>query len=468
MNFTNPVFLYLLPLSLLPLIIHLISSLMRRRRPFPYVRLLRKSVQQQKGLRRIQDPLLAFIRSFAIFSLILFATGPYTIRGRLPGRIVVDVSASMSPYAHQVEEILSSFPHAEVIYLSIRPYERFPDSLLYPLSRSILDSYRDSSTLLVSDFQKTSIGDTSDFLKHQVKPVENPGAILEVSWKGDSAKVRVRGGEYLEVRRGDSILAVLKADSVVYASALGSGPVEFVLFPPDAHDFDNVFYSYSGGRGGVSASVVADGLDRRLLEGLSEGIFGSVGPDGDVVLASGQKERLRNLLASGRRVIYFGTLPEIPHTVAHHYRFQGVILDSVVLFRGKPYITVDNLLLVGIPLEQVILNPPLLRWFRETVLSFAGSVRVYHVWAGQRMDFPGEVSLVSPSGEILRGSSITFMQTGCYHSPDYTLVVCSNVDRVESSGDYFEIGPYEYRKMDLTPVFVILFLILVALELLFI
>ncbi len=468
MNFAHPSFLYLIPLALLPIVIHLISSLMRRKMPFPYVKLLKRTVQQQKGFRRVQDLLLAIVRSLAILFLILFAAGPYAVRGKSPERIVVDASASMSPYWHEVDKILSAFPHAEVVYLSLRAYDRMSESLLYPLNSSLLDSYRDSSTLLVSDFQKTSVEDTSLFLKHQVGPVENPGAILGVSWRGDSAVIRLRGGDYVEIRRGDSILAVVKSDSVVYASGLGAGPVEFALFPSDAHDFDNVFYSYSGGRGRAGVSVVAGGVERRLLEGLAEGIFGSLKPEGEVVLASGGESRVRKLLASGKRVIYFGSLREIAHAVVPSYRFQGVLLDSVFLFQGKPYAIMDNLLIVGIPLREVVLNPAILRWFRDIALSFAGRVRVYHVWAGQRMDFPREVSLVSPSGEILRGSSITFLQVGCYHSPDYTLVVCSNVDRIESSEDYYEMGPYHYRRVNLAPAFLVLFLLLVALELVFI
>ncbi len=468
MKFTSPVFLYLLPLALFPILIHLISNLMRRRRPFPYVRLLRRSIQQQKGIRRVQDLLLAIVRSLAILFLILFAAGPHVVRGRSPGRIVVDVSASMAPYRQEVERILSAFPHAEVVYLSLRAYDRMPGGFLYPMSPSLLDSYRDSSTLLVSDFQRTSVEDTSVFLKHQVAPVENPSAILGVSWKGDSAAIRLRGGDYLEIRRGDSILAVLRADTVVRIAGLGTGPVKFLLFPSDAHDFDNIFYSYAGGRGRMGASVVADGLERRILEGLAEGIFGSVEPEGWVVLVSGDGEKVRSLLASGRRVIYFGSLPEVAHTLAPSYRFQGVLLDSILLFRGKPYAIMDNLLIVGIPPEEVVLNPDVLRWFRGLALSFAGQVRVYHVWAGHRMDFPQEVSLVSPSGEILRGSSITFLQTGCYHSPDYTLVVCSNVDRSESSQDFHRIGPYRYSRVELGPLFLLLFLLMVALELVFI
>ncbi len=467
MKFSSPLFLYMLPLALFPIVIHLISSLMRRRQPFPYVKLLRRSIQQQRGMRRIQDLLLAIVRSLALFFLILFAAGPYVVRGRSPERIVVDVSASMTPYMGEVKKVLSSFPDAEVVYVSLRAYDRLPAELLYPLKGTLLDSYRDSSTLLVSDFQMTSVKDTSIFLKHQVSPVENPAAILGVSWRGDSALIRIRGGDYLEVRRGDSILSVLKADSLVHVSGLGVGPVEFLLFPLDAHDFDNVFHSYSGGSRGMGASVVADGVKRRLLEGLAEGIFGSVKQDGDVVLMSGGGERVRKILSSGRRVIYFGSLPEVSHTLAPSYTFRGVILDSVFLFDGKPYTIVDNLLIVGIPPEEVVLNPSVLKWFRDVALSFAGRTIIHHVWAGQRVDFSREVSLISPSGEILRGSSITFLQTGCYHSPDYTMVVCSNVDRGESSEDYYRIGPYRYRRIALTPAFLGIFFLMVALELMF-
>ena len=469
MHFSNPIFLYLLPLALIPIVIHLISSLMRRRRPFPYVKLLKATRQQQKGWRRVQDFLLSLVRSLLLLLLILSASGPYVSSGPYPRRVVVDVSASMMPYRDEIENLLHSLEGVDVVFLSSFLHRDMPQEFLYPLDTSLLKGYRDSLTLLISDFQRSSIPDTSVFMKYQVKPVKNASAILNVRDFGDSLSIDMRGGDYLEVREGDSTLAILKAYSRLSLSGDYRGFLRFYLMPMDEHPFDNVFYAYRGGVEGISAKVIGRGLERKLLTGLALGIFGDTSSNGNIVLSAGEPEGVRQALSSGKRVIYFGALPEVPHRVERNFSFDGIPLDSVILFDDhRPYLITDRVFFVGIPLKDLVLEPKLMEWFYPLSLQFSGYKRVIYAHAGEKITLPQRVNLLSPDGELLRGRVITLLDTGYYVSLDSSLIICSNVNRSESDTLYYRVGGRPFRRVELFWPFLMLSFFLLLIEILMI
>ncbi len=470
MHFSSPIFLYLLPLALIPIVIHLISTMMRRRRPFPYVKLLKATRQQQKGWKRVQDLLLALLRSSIILFLILFISGPYLSGGRFPRRVVVDVSASMEPHREEISRILSSFEGINTVFLSGRVYRSMPERFIYSLDSALLEKYRDSLTLLISDFQRSSVPDTSLFMKLQMNPPSNPSAIVNVEDMGDSLVIDIRGGDYVEVRKGDSILSVLRAKPrVILREKEYPGFIQIYLMPMDDLPFDNIFYAYGGRSSRISARVLGSGLERKLLSGIAEGIFGDTSSSGNLIMAVGHTRDVRSALSSGKRVIMFGALPEVPHRSTRNILFRGIPLDSALVFdNGLPYLITDEVFFIGIPLDDIVMHPALMEWFYSMALDFSGSEKVIYTYAGQRITFPYRVSLISPDGEVLRGTSLVISDTGYYTSVDGSIVVCSNINRSESDTSFYHVEGYSFRRQDIGWIFLLLSLFLFLLEILFI
>jgi hypothetical protein len=101
MSLSNPTALWFLPLAALPAIIHLISILWQRKRPFPWIELLSATKAEGKRWRKITEWLILAARTLAIASAVLAFAG---IRvGKARGNVFVDVSASMEPYSPYLE-----------------------------------------------------------------------------------------------------------------------------------------------------------------------------------------------------------------------------------------------------------------------------------------------------------------------------------------------------------------------------
>jgi len=101
MSLGNPLALWFLPLSALPLIIHLISIFWQRKRPFPWTELLSAARAEGKRWRRITEWLILAARTLAIAAAVLAFAGPRV--GKAGGNVFVDVSASMEPYSSYLE-----------------------------------------------------------------------------------------------------------------------------------------------------------------------------------------------------------------------------------------------------------------------------------------------------------------------------------------------------------------------------
>lgn len=101
MSIGNPLALWFLPFAALPIIIHLISLLWQRRRPFPWIELLTAARAEGKRWRRITEWLVLAGRTLAIATAVLAFASPRM--GKAGGDVFVDVSSSMEPYSSYLE-----------------------------------------------------------------------------------------------------------------------------------------------------------------------------------------------------------------------------------------------------------------------------------------------------------------------------------------------------------------------------
>lgn len=109
MNFSYPFFLYLLPLTIVPIIIHLIFNIIRRQKPFPNIFILKIIKEEEKGFKRISDLILIILRVLMILLIILLLSKPYISFEKMPSLMIIDVSASMKPFKEKIEKILNEY-----------------------------------------------------------------------------------------------------------------------------------------------------------------------------------------------------------------------------------------------------------------------------------------------------------------------------------------------------------------------
>ena len=114
LSFQNPTLLWLLPLAVLPLLLHLLSRQLPPRLVFPTTRFLLKSPRPQQDRRRWQDWLLMLCRMALIALLCLALAGPrrtphadrHDAAAQPPAlAILLDASASMQSHAEQARNV---------------------------------------------------------------------------------------------------------------------------------------------------------------------------------------------------------------------------------------------------------------------------------------------------------------------------------------------------------------------------
>lgn len=112
MRFLTPGFLFFLPISLLPVLIHLFSRLRLRRVPFPSLLLIQTIRRERFSWLRLREIILLILRTIALLFLLFALARPYLPRA-LPGLkaedliIILDDSYSMS-YGNRWREALTA------------------------------------------------------------------------------------------------------------------------------------------------------------------------------------------------------------------------------------------------------------------------------------------------------------------------------------------------------------------------
>ncbi len=150
MSFAHSFALWLAPLIAGPLVLHLISRFWSRKKPFPWVRLLRFATSENKRIRRIKELLLILLRTGFVASLVLAAAGPFT--GGVDQPVFVDVSASTVA--------CRSSPHIPgARFFDFAWHKNRPDHMWGPARPELL---RGLSGYVVSDFQASNWRGFSD------------------------------------------------------------------------------------------------------------------------------------------------------------------------------------------------------------------------------------------------------------------------------------------------------------------
>jgi hypothetical protein len=154
MRLFAPGFLLLLPLALLPLIIHLLSRLRLRRKEFPSLLLLETVRRERFSWLRLKEILLLVLRTLALLLLLFALTRPYLPRA-LPGLvrtdrllIILDDSYSMGYGNHWQNGLTLT---RQLINSTSRPYLLLasrPDTLFTGQcpANNLLDTLKPSAT----------------------------------------------------------------------------------------------------------------------------------------------------------------------------------------------------------------------------------------------------------------------------------------------------------------------------------
>jgi len=109
MVFKNPIFLYLIPLSLIPLLLHLFFIKFLKTLPFPYLGFLERKEDIRRKRRKIKEILILLSRILFLFFLLLFFSSPFLKRKIFPDILVKDISESTLLYKDLIEEKFNKF-----------------------------------------------------------------------------------------------------------------------------------------------------------------------------------------------------------------------------------------------------------------------------------------------------------------------------------------------------------------------
>ena len=134
MTFAHPGWLWLLPLALLPVILHLLGRRRRHERPFSWVRLLAEAQHEGRYRSRPLEWLILALRVLALALPILALAGARW--GTLPAvrTVAVDVSGSIQGLQPRLSRVLpllrERFPEARWVYFADRLLPRYQQTSL--------------------------------------------------------------------------------------------------------------------------------------------------------------------------------------------------------------------------------------------------------------------------------------------------------------------------------------------------
>ncbi len=452
MHFENPLFLKLLPLSLVPYVLHMLSYRVRRKQPFPYVKLLRTVKEKQTGFRRFADLFLATIRALLVLFLLLFLSKPYVHEGKMYKFIVVDVSASMYPFRKDIHSLVENLEHEDVIFLP-------PQRYLGTFSMDMLETL-DTPFLVISDFQRSNFHKLPRYA-YKLGEVERNYFIEDVMLEDGKLVVRTNTKGHLEVYREDELVWSGAVDTLDTLDVQVFGKLKLKLSREDEIPVDNTFYIYKPNAGNYRVEILAEGVDYKLLKGYF-GSFAQIAEYGDVVVLSRKYKD-----TYGKRSIVFFHSGGRKHTTRTNYMFKGTLLDTVILFGNSPILVEDNVLFIGIKVKEALLEPKLLSYIDAVVRKFLEVETSEGRYVGDTLKLPYSMEVELPNGILLKTDFIRFRDTGFYYVKDMNRFIYVNVDRKESLNDYHEVENSELpRKLYLHAWLLLPILVLLASELL--
>ncbi len=104
MVFKNIIFLYLIPLSLLPILLHLLFIKFLKTLPFPWLGFLERKEDERRKRRKIREILILISRVLFLFFLLIFLSSPFLKRKFYPDLVIQDISESTLIYKDLFEK----------------------------------------------------------------------------------------------------------------------------------------------------------------------------------------------------------------------------------------------------------------------------------------------------------------------------------------------------------------------------
>ncbi len=274
MSFLNPVFLYFLPLSLFPVLLHLLGRRLTRRLRFPWVRLLFAVETEGRKRSRIYELLLLIVRCLAVACLILALSKPMIAPQKVEfDKAYLDVSMSMAPHAKEIRELYATlqenFPGREVRFFADKKLEiQRPVVTHRATDYGIIRCGKGERVLVVSDFQRGAFrrGNFSggEFLLYKLGSIGNVALLSFTAEEpyfqpGEPVKLEIRVRNFGEEERrgrlkilgGDEEIAEVHLDLEGDAEEVfnltvksKSGFLKAIWQPGDSIPGDDTLYLY--------------------------------------------------------------------------------------------------------------------------------------------------------------------------------------------------------------------------------
>jgi len=437
MNFSYPFFLFLLPLALAPIIIHLIFNIIRRQKPFPNIFILKVIKEEERGFKKISDLILIILRVLIILLIILLLSKPYISFEKMPSLIIVDVSASVKPFKEKIEKILNNYPNIKKLYISDKIYEKMPNQMLSTLNYEVFKKLNLDNSIVISDFQKSNFLSLENYRKYKIGEVSKNRAIIEVKQISDTLIVKTKLSGNLEIYEDDKLIYLKPIfDTITKITNLNvkKGFLKLKLLPLDSLDYDNYYYAFFEPSKTIKARIFADKTDYKMLFLFLNSIFRFY--EGDEFIFIAQRNfPIKSVLNPNSKVIVFFDNFDVPFEIKRNYIFNGVVLDSVMLYFSKDII-----------------------YKKE----------IYYSSPSERINFDKPIRIRTPDGAIFQTNSILINDVGFYVSDEDKIVICSNVDRKESLNDYYEIQNDKLPKVkDISNLLAVLLIIVILFEIIY-
>jgi len=352
MTFTNPSFLWLLPLSLIPVVLHLLGRRLRKEVPFSWINLLMSSAQTGKFRRRLVEILVLILRVLVIALPIIAISGPRS-KGKLTiNTIAVDVSYSMKPHQKEVQKLLRrlkrNYPEAKVVYFADRSLPEFEFTHL-PTDFSILREFT-QNLLILTDLQKSGLRSTlnpkGNWYISPVEPVSENVAITSAVLKtpfylqGQPVSIRLTVANYSEnphsrvlVIRGakeirQNIRIAPKSSSTVEKLVIPdkNGIITFDLLPHDQMPEDDKRTVVAKPIKALKVAIV--GSPKDVVLSLLKPIGTQTPFKVDTFTTTPPLSKLRD----AELLVFINTLPQSFKNFSRYFRAKGI---PIIVFDGS-------------------------------------------------------------------------------------------------------------------------------------
>lgn len=255
LSFAHPAFLWLAPLALVPVILHLLSRIAPQSLRFPTTRFLHNSPMPLQGRRRWQDILLMFLRTALIATIVLLLAQPTWETPTIPTTstkegivAILDVTPSMCACIEELRREAIALP-SDTTFLStsnqpITPKEWSAENSVADFSKALQNAAKhlstfskDSRTLhIFSDLQSSNWSNELPNMPEGTKVIVHSNATKVLSnWSVISTRCEYVGDNQIRIlatcrnwgERAETRTIELELDGRTYRQELSLAPNSF-------------------------------------------------------------------------------------------------------------------------------------------------------------------------------------------------------------------------------------------------